>query len=68
MMSTPQAQRNVKLDIIHPDFGFMVGATESKRAQSIVGGEPLNHKMGARPSLRRDNESLACKDLLINSL
>jgi hypothetical protein len=32
MMNTPQALKNVKLDIIHPDFEFMFGGTESKRA------------------------------------
>lgn len=66
MMNTPQALKNVKLDIVHPDFEFMFGGTESKRAQSIVaGGESLNHKMGARPQLRRDNESLARKHTFI---
>ena len=62
-MNTPKIAKNVKLDVVHPDLEFMFGATEGKRASSIVAGESINNKMGARPQLRRDNESLACKPI-----
>lgn len=60
-MNTPKIAKNVKLDVVHPNFELMFGATESKRASSIMVGDSINNKMGARPQLRRDNESLARK-------
>jgi hypothetical protein len=71
-LTTPQALRNIKLEVVHPDSinpGFMIGGgTDDKRRSSSMFGAPqylesLNNKMGNRPSLRRDNESLACKQI-----